>query len=282
MLRRISAAIGRAVVERPAVVAVVSALAAVMFASAYLDRREARILRMNDPVPVVIASHDLIKGHMIDHSSVKVARVPRRFVQPTAFSDVDGAVGRVASILIPSGTHLTPAIAQRPSERSGVSPLVPPGRRAMAVTIDDGSAERIVRPNDFVDVLATFDLGNEAAVKRTTLFVIENVQVLSVGNDVADYISSQPPERPGSGMLGGMAAKQPLSRRGTSVALAVTPAEASILAFSQASGRVALAVRPVFEEGSAEKLSPTTISAITGGHDELASIRNGFREYRGR
>ena len=57
-------------------------------------------------------------------------------------------------------------------------------------------------------------------------------------------------------------------REGETVALAATPAEAQLLAFAEASGQIALALRPMAEEAAEERPAPTTIATITGGHDD--------------
>lgn len=266
--------------DRPLFVGIGAAAAAVLFATGYLGQREASIMRVAEPVAVVVAARDLASGEQIDEASIRVVHVPRRFVQPGAFAAVAEAAGRIAACPIRGGAHLTPSNARRPSEAHRLAALVPPGRRAVAVVIEDGSAE-IVRPDDVVDVLATFDLGSEASVRRTTLAVAAGLRVLAVGGDVVDALPP-PPRSGGSAGIFGSALTAPASRAGGVVALAATPAEAQLLTFAQVSGHIGLALRPLAEEESGDRPPPTTIATVTGGHDELAPIKRNFREYRGR
>ena len=264
----------------PLLVGLGAAVAAALLAAGYLGSREASILRVTEPVAVVVSARDIAAGEQVDEASVRTVEVPRRFVQPGAFHAVAEAAGRIAALPIRAGAHLTPANARRPSEAHRLAALVPPGLRAVVVLLEEGGAE-IVRPDDVVDVLATFDLGSEAAVRRTTLTVASGLRVIAVGGDVADALPPAP--RPGSPSgIFGAALPAPSSRAGGLVALAATPAEAQLVAFAQASGRIDLALRPLATEEAGDRPPPTTIATVTGGHDELAPIKRSFREYRGR
>lgn len=282
MWPEISARIEEKVKARPALVAAVSALSAVLFASGYLEKRENQMQKVNEPVSVVVAARDIAPGEVLDESSVRLVQVPLRFVQPAAFSKEVEAAGRISTSFLRAGTHVTPAVARKPSERRGVSPLVPAGRRAIAVFLNGDSAGRIVQPNDFVDVLATFDLGNDASTKRTTLSVVENVQVLAVGSEVADSFPSAPAKSAGAGIFGSVHPSPAQARGGVAIALAATPDEAQALAFAEASGKLAITVRPATDDGSRGEGRATTIATITGGYEELAQTKRGFREYKGK
>nr|HPM42175.1 Flp pilus assembly protein CpaB [bacterium] len=258
-----------------------SAMAAVLFASAYMNKKEAQVMRTIEPVPVAAAARDIRPGEMIDETAVTLASVPRKFAQPAAFASVREAAGRVAAVAIKGGSHLTPANAVRPSARGGVAPLLSPGMRAMPLSLADEAAVRIVKPGDLVDVIATFDLGAESSVRRTTLTVLENAQVLAVGGEVADSTPGAEAAESKGGIFGGMG-RSPVPRADAAVALEVTPQEAQALAFSQESGSLRISVRPPFEPTGSERAKPTTISTITGEHGELVPVRRGYREYKGR
>ena len=281
MWRRISAAIEATEGKRPIVFGAFSALAAVLFASAYMSKKEAEVMRTIEPVPVAAAARDIRPGEMIDETAVTLANVPRKFAQPAAFSSVREAAGRVAAVAIKGGSHLTPANATRPSVRGGVAPLLSSGMRAVPISVAEDAAVRILKPGDFVDVIATFDLGAESSVRRTTLTILENAQVLAAGGEVAD--STLGVEAPAAkvGLFGGMGQRS-APRADAVVSLEVTPQEAQVLAFSQESGSLRLSVRPPFEPTGSEGIQPTTISTITGGHGELVPVRRGYREYKGR
>ena len=281
MSSRIYAAIKGMLFEKPAIAAAVSAVAALFFAISFLHEREEAIMQVNEPAKVAIAARDMAPGEAIDEGSIGISEVPQRFVQPAAFGSVREAAGRIAATPIRAGAHLTRANARRPSELHRLAGLLPIGRRAAVISIDDGAAARFVRPDDLVDVMATLDLGSEASVRRTTLTIVSAAQVLAVGDDVADALP-EPPARSQSRGIFNSSVEAPSRQIQGALALAVTPAEAQALAFAVASGKLSIAIRPMAEGEDADAVQPTTIATITGNRDDLVLMKRGFREYRGR
>ncbi|MFH0800021.1 MAG: Flp pilus assembly protein CpaB [Pseudomonadota bacterium] len=273
--------IGEIVKQKPLLVACVSALAACLFAAGYLGSREASIMSVAEPVGVAVAARDIAAGEAIDENAIGMARVPRRFVQPAAFSSVSDAAGRVAVVPIRAGAHMTPANARRVGDARGLAAVIPAGRRAVAIPLDDAAGSSgIIKPYDVVDVMATFDLGQESSVRRTTLTIVEDVQVLAVGSEIADALPAPKSAAAKGGMFGGQAMVP--GRAQATATLAVTPAEAQALAFARESGALTVALRAWGDDAGAERTPPTTIATITGGHDELVPMKKGYREYKGR
>lgn len=266
--------------QRPFLVSIVSAIAAVFLAWGYLDRLKAQILEIAEPVHIVVAAKDIAPGESIDPSVVRLESIPRRFLEPMAVTSLEDADGRVAMIALKSGTQLTSAVAKRISEAKWLSALVPMGNRAFAVSIDENQA-RFVKPYDTTDVLATFDLGPENSLRRTTMTIVEKVQVLAVGTEVADTLPAKP-ARKEAGVLGIGSNTMPASRGVVALVLSVTPEQAQTLAFAESSGKLAVAIHPFGDEERGVHLMPTTISTITGGSEDLLPLKKGFREYRGR
>lgn len=274
------ARIKHALSRRPIALAAAAAFVAMLFAAGYLKEREAELLHVAEPVGVVVAARDIARGEVVDEGNVASRAIPRRYVEPGAFENSDMAAGRIAFVPIRKGAQLTRATARRASRIAGLASLIPAGKRAFTIAIDDvAGVAGIIKPNDMVDVIATVDLGTEASVHRTTLAVVENVQVLAVGKELADALPARHVEEE----QGIFSKRLPAiaSREGMTATLAVTPAEAQVLAFVQESGAVALALRP-FADESGEDTPPTTIATITGSHEQLLPMKRGFREYRGR
>jgi pilus assembly protein CpaB len=267
--------------RRPMLVGAVAAIAAALFAMGFLSEREAELLRLAESSRVIAAARDLAVGERIDEESVTPIAVPRRFCAPGAIDDVHDAASRIAVVPIRAGTQLTSAVARVPNDAAGLAALIPAGRRAVSVRIGGSlGVAGLLHPNDAVDVLATFDLGSEASVRRSTLAVVAGVQVLAVDRRLA----GAPAEVRAAEVRGlfGNAMPQRPAGDGVDVTLAVTPAEAQALAFAAESGALALALRPRGEEEMKERPSPTTIATIAGGNEELIPMRRRFQEYRGR
>lgn len=113
-----------------------------------------------------------------------------------------------------------------------LSNIVPDGMRAIAIPVSSETAVAgLVQPNDLVDVLGTFtfDTDNPGEYETVTFTVLQNVTVLATGTQTANT------------------AIQTSARRRNSyntVSIAVTPAEAELLAFSMhVKGTLALSLR---------------------------------------
>jgi pilus assembly protein CpaB len=269
-----------AFLKRPLMFAAFSAVAAALLASGYLSRREAELIRVSEPVSVVVANREIASGETLNRTSLAVKEIPRRFVEVDALTDIESASGRLALVPIRSGSRITASSARLPSSVGGLAGQVPMGRRAYSIGLERSrAAGGLIRPNDSVDVIAAFDIGGEGRAKRTTFTVVEGAQVLAVGNRMAKTpIENEGEKRRGS-MFG--AVRRPLSDELT-VTLAVAPADAQKLALAESAGSVSLALRPFAEPEDANSPMPTTISSIASGNEELFPIKHKFREYRGR
>ncbi len=267
--------------RRPMLIAAIAGIIAALFASGYLTRREAEILEMVEPVSVVVATRNIQRGELINETSLGSIDIPKKFIQPGFIGDLRDAAGRIAMIPISSGTQVTSSVARRRSGGFGLSGVIPEGRRAISTGVDDISGVAgLIAPSDMVDVIATFDLKREGGVESTSLLLIENVEVLSVGKRMAaPQLSSKKNKR--SGVFGG--GKRSMSGgRGWSVTLSLTPEQSQLLVYSNRNGHVDLSLRPLGDENMEDGLASTTIKTIVSGHAELAPKRKIFREYRGR
>lgn len=267
--------------RKPARVAAFAAVVAMLLAAGYLSRRESALLAQVEPVPVVIATAEIDAGAALDEALLAVATVPRRHREPGAIDAVAQAAGRIAQVPIRTGTQVTAAIARRPSPARGLSAGIPAGRRAIAVSLPRAAAGAgLVRPGDAVDVLATFDLGTEAAVRRTTLALVPAAQVLAVNGELIGAVELA---AGGGARKAGLFDALPAPQRdGIEVTLAVSPEEAQAIAYAQESGALSLALRPFGDEEAVSRPAATSISTISAGNGEIMPLRRAYREYRGK
>lgn len=267
-----------AFLKRPLMFAAIAAVVAALLASGYLSRREAELIRVSEPVSVVVSSRDIAAGETLNRTSLAVRMIPRGFVEADALTDIESASGRLALVPIRSGSQITASAARLPSSVGGLSGQVPMGRRAYSIGLERSKgAGGLVRPGDSVDVIAAFDIGGEGWARRTTLTVVQNAQVLAVGRQMA----RTPVEKEG-GKKGAMfgAVRRPLADD-LIVTIAVSPSDAQKLALAESAGSVSLALRPFAEPEEASLPAPTTISQMADGRGELFPIKQKFREYRG-
>lgn len=173
---------------------------------------------------VVVAAVDVIEGKVLTAAEVKVVELPLANIPPGAFTSADSLIGRVTRIPVFANEVLVPGRLAPVGTGAGLEVKIAPGKRAMAVRIDDVvGLSGLIQPNSRVDVLVTLKDDGTGAQPRAKVFM-ENMRVLSVGSQI---------ERGPDG--------RPLNE--TTAALEVTPEEAERLAVATGQGRIQLVLR---------------------------------------
>ncbi len=181
--------------------ALVMAVLAVFFVQSYVSSVEDEAKRkLGMEVLVVRAKADIKEADTINESMIELSVIPQDYAEPSSvrFSkrsqDADTSrglkalVGTVALIPIRKGEQITYNKITEPGLRTGLSPQVTPGRRAVSVPVNDVSAiSRLVKPGDRVDVIAVIDMGGQK-INKITRTILQDVMVLAVGKNVSNNI----------------------------------------------------------------------------------------------
>lgn len=148
-----------------------AALGAVgVFYGAYVYLSDVRS-QVGPMVQVARLTRDVPAYTPITQDVVEVATVPERWVPRHAVTQLEGLV---AAADLPAE-----AILQEGMVTS--EPVIPAGQREIAIVVDDESAVAgKIRPEDRVDVYATFP-GNDE-VPASSRIVLQDVRVVAVGN----------------------------------------------------------------------------------------------------
>lgn len=111
----------------------------------------------------------------------------------------------------------------------------PPDKRAFTIMIDSLSAiGGLINPGDFVDIIGQLEMPLEEGAKeknKITTVLFQNIQILAVGTNFKPLENEMPTYE----------AQQ--AARTLTVTMALTPQEASLLAFSQSNGKLQLSLR---------------------------------------
>ena len=203
---------------------------------------------------VVVAAQDMPEGTRIERLSLSVNSWPLSTVPPGAFAEPDSLIGRVTRVAVFKGEPIVPGRLAPPGTGPGLEVKITPGKRAMAVKINDviGLAG-LIQPNSRVDVLVTLKEEGSTDKQRAKLFM-NDVRVLSVGTQV---------ERGEDGK----------AISATTAALEVTPAEAERLAVAMNQGSIQLVLRGYGDPDSV-KTAGATSNDVLGqlrAQTELAS-----------
>lgn len=116
--------------------------------------------------PALVLVADVPASAQVAESDVSVVRVPRRYLSSTTLFATRDLGGRVASTRLRRGSYLQEDMLAPP-------PSVRPGEREITVSFGvDNSVSGRVRPNDLVDVYATYkdDRTRAVATQPVVLF----------------------------------------------------------------------------------------------------------------
>lgn len=181
-------------------------------------------------VAVVVAASDIGFGQALTPDRLKLAEVPANALPAGSFERLEqltGGRGRAALRPIAANEIITASALATGASRLSAAPLLAPGRRALALPVDDVTGvSGLVFPGDRVDVLMTRT--PEEAMPHAEL-VAQDLRVLAVGEDM------------------NIARSQPGAVK--SVTLEVSPAQAQKLTLAVAAGRLSLALRHFGDDG---------------------------------
>jgi pilus assembly protein CpaB len=186
---------------------------------------------------IVVATKDIPSGTaitdaMVKDGTVKITAWPKASVPAGSFSSTDKLVGKMNRGKILAGE---PILESRLSgEGSGLTVRLEPGKRAMAVRVDEIiGVSGFLLPDDRVDVIVTTTpVGAAAATDKLSKIVLQNMRVLSVAQNVE--------QKDG---------KPQLAR---SITMEVTPEESEKLSIASQEGQIVLALRSIGDNSVAQ------------------------------
>lgn len=228
------------------VIAVVIGIVGALLAMLYLNAKEAQLRAelkpKTQPIGVVVASRDLVKGEVLNSNSLVVRSIPSGFVSNLAVlpADFEKVEGKILQVNLARGKPLLNTFigSEFPLD---FSDTIVEKRRAMTIQVDEiNSFTGLLRPGNKIDL---FVLGkSESSDKKNVddskviLPVLENVEVLATGKDTAnDY------EEKIRLLRGGVGANP--QQNYTTITINVTPKQAAILSLAQDAGDIIALLR---------------------------------------
>ncbi len=217
----------------------ISAILAIGFIKFYLQEKEDAISNAYGMVEVLTASRDIPPRTELTEKYVISQKVPMRYVAPGAVivkipTDAMSKVkGKVTIAATPEGSQIVLSNLMVPSIKdTGVSPLIPPGKRAYILRLGNVDVANLILPGDYIDIMATFTVRKDNATSKMTNTILQNILVLGVGRDIKKSNDDVTSKKEGAESL--------------MLTLALSPIEAQTMALShsEAQGEIAVVVRP--------------------------------------
>lgn len=216
----------------------------------YLQRLEAEVSG-GPKVAVLVAAQDVPIGAQLSEKSLAVRDLPQAYVEARHIkaSELRKIVGaRTASGLKTSEAVLWSDLTQFSDHSRMLSGLIQNGMRAVSIDGRSIDFEGLLRPGDRVDVV--FTANDKEAGSGSTMTLLQNLLVLSVGGDIA-----RGDEQSRKGYAHG------------GVTLSATAEQAQIMAQAQQRGRLMLTLRNSDDIALLESLPETTSKDVLGAKD---------------
>jgi len=247
--------------RRTYVVAAVLAALAGLLAYSSISQRRAEVERGWEPTPILVAARDISGGTVLDQDMLRVEAIPSRLVTPSIVrSDLLASV-QDAKLLLPmkKGDLLNFNMLQGTQMSEALSQDLAKGVRALSLRVNvESSINRMVRPNDHIDVLVTYRDPTTRTVTTQTL--LENIVVLATG------------EIYGGTQLGFVDED---ARKYVTVTVELTPQEVELAVQAQSMGAIYMSLRHPDDPEVMEDRARTNVDTIMTGEraDQLRKKR---------
>ena len=234
----------------PLVLAISLGLAAALLGWLDLRSAEHRARKGWDLLPIVVASQDIDEGITLTTDMIAQRPMPSQFVTPSVIKpeNYSYVVGQKVLVNLKKGDPLLWTQFESSKGLERLSKAVQKNFRAVTVGVQDrDSVGGWIRPNDHVDVLATFRDGQG---ETSTMTLLQNMLVLATGKITGNTnVNLLTPE----------------DRKYANVTLLMLPEEAEILNLSQEMGKVSLTLRNEDDlETQGERVRTTPQTLLTG------------------
>jgi pilus assembly protein CpaB len=223
-------------------IAMIAGLAAVILAARWMQNQG------GGKGSIAVANADIELGGRITPEMVRMTEWPERSKPAGSFADPANLQGRVVLVSIQRGEPLTEGRLAPIGTKGGLSAVVPEGKRAMTVRVNDVvGVAGFALPGTFVDVMVnTQDEGGQRGDRDHSIskIVLERILVLAVAQE-ADRDSTKP-------------------KVVNAVTLELTPKDAEMLDLARSVGTLSLVLRNQTDPMSASIGSGATKAALLG------------------
>ncbi len=258
--------------KKAMVFAIIVAVIGVILVQLYIMGEKKKYTDESRLVRVLVARKNIAAGTPIERSMLTVRKYFKEFVPKDAVSvrDVTRILGVPPKVDIKKGE---PILASHFRE-GGVAGLstrflsgaILPGERAITVRVDsETGVAGLIRPGDYVDILATFNRVGGTVVSQTVT-ILQSVPVLAIGSQVGT------PNRKTAR----------IARHYRTITLSVTPEEAELIEFVRRKTKLVFVLRNPEDTKTMEDLKKVNFASIFSGDTlkQLQKKRNQMNKKR--
>lgn len=246
----------------------IAGLIAALLTRAYLNTKEAEVEERKQfyegrygSMYVLVFARDVPAGAVISMDDLGELKLPKLGLEGKALTkeNVQDIIGRkVVSSHVERDVVFWSDIEGGDMREVGLSAAIKKQMRAISINCSGAAAvSGMIKPNDHVDVIGTFDFDAVGGKKNfVTCTILQNVLVLATGSQTAKMNAVN------LGMMNGSSY--------STITLEVTPREAEMLAFAeQIKGRLMLSLRNRNDISYEKELPKVNFEKIQGEIEEL-------------
>ena len=132
---------------------------------------------------VVVSTQDIERGEVLGVEHIKLVEWPKSAVPEGSFGTIEEAIGQIARVPVYANDPLTQAKVIDSRSRSILSMLIPPGRRAMSVKVNEVTGiSGFIAPGSRIDVLLS--VSGQGDEDPRTRIVLQDIEVLAIAQNV--------------------------------------------------------------------------------------------------
>ena len=258
---------------RGLVLSLLVALVATFAQCRYVNSREQSLLYDSEPLKTLVALKNIPPNVRLDETMVQVIDVPRKWQQPQALTSVDEVIGQISSVPIFANEQVV-STKLVTADDAGLAFYVPKGARALALGVDVFNAVGgHVKAGNHVDILGTFDFGSGEKSDLRTVTIMQDVQVLSVVDDIGTITARQvrplPPEGTDAREEDAPPGPSETLQNQATITVAVSPEDAQKLTMAQELGHLTMVLRSLWEAEGKSQLQPATVQSTLGIQEQV-------------
>jgi pilus assembly protein CpaB len=256
--------------NRALTLSLVMAVMAIFFVQSYVSSIEEEAKKkFGTEVLSIVAKRDIKEMETINETLLEFKNVPKRFLEPAAIAiekkensaesqkTLKSLAGTIAIVPIKKGEQLTFNKITEPSMRTGLSPQIAPGRRAISIPVNElTGVSKLLKAGDRVDIIALLDGGGGKKETRIAKTILQDIPLLSVGRSVTNN-APRIVDADSTGRERVTSLVEDFSF--SSVTLEVSPIDAQMLALLLSTGDAALTLTLRNNDDSEHQAVPSTI-----------------------
>lgn len=137
---------------------------------------------------VVVTTVNVPGKTMLTNEMLTLKKVPLEYLHPQAIQKKEEAIGTITVMPLVQGEYILQSkIAKRNEVKNGLAYVVPSGKRAVTVAVDEVSGVAgLLKPGDHVDVAATVNIPDGQREIPHSLVVLQDIQILAVDKILED------------------------------------------------------------------------------------------------